>query len=384
MTSTDFDSDSAVASLTGALVESNDRLLGLLGLITADAPPSLDVAEMIDWVLHRANAILKLDQVQVVGDLDYLWGQSHPPAHSWSDRPRTGHFTDLEIIYGRDNARFDTADTKLLAAVTALVANAIATAQLHRSQLHQQLVANEHATAARITTMALPDRDAAPHMDGLSMFCDLVPARTTGGDLYTWQELDGDLWFAMGDVSGKGLPAAVLMTSIMSMIEAAMLRANEAGPIAVLAEVDRTMYNRLSDAAMFVTLAVGRWSPATGALSMVNCGHSPIVYCRDGTTCRVEATAPPIGVIEGVLPNVWTTSTKSTDVLVLATDGFTEQVNTAGVMFGEDHFDESIVAAASSAGAADEIGRTLLTKLDTFSDGCEQADDRALMVVRFT
>lgn len=384
MTTTDVEVQTAVASLTGALVESNDRLLGLLGLITADAPPSLEVADMIDWVLDRANAILAIDQVQVTGGLNHLWGQLETPTHSWSDRPVGEQASDLVVTYGRNSTRFDTADTKLLAAVTALVANAVATAELHRVQLDQQLVANEHATAARITTMALPDRDSAPEIDGLSLFCDLVPARTTGGDLYTWQALDGDLWFAMGDVSGKGLPAAVLMTSIMSMIEAAILRSRQLGPIAVIAEVERLMYRRLSDAAMFVTLALGRWSSTSHELTMVNCGHSPIVYCSDGVTQRVDATAPPIGVIEGLHPEPWVLQTQRDDVLVLATDGFTEQTNEVSEMFGEDHFDASIVATAASTDRADAIGRSLLETLDDFSAGCEQADDRALMVVRFT
>ena len=199
---TDVDSQAAVTSLTGALVESNDRLLGLLGLITADAPPSLDVLEMVDWVLERSSAILALDHVVLSGRIDHTWGHAALGTHQWVDHPRNGGEEDLKITYTRNSTRFDTADTKLLAAVTALVANAIATAELHRARLDQELVASEHATAARITTMALPDRQATPQVDGLSLFCDLVPARTTGGDLYTWMALDDDLWFAMGDVSG--------------------------------------------------------------------------------------------------------------------------------------------------------------------------------------
>jgi len=384
MTTTNVDADEALASLTGALVESNDRLLGLLGLITADAPPSLDAAEMIDWVLDRANSIITLDRVQVSGGVVHTWGRDEACDHAWADQPQTDEASEVRVIYGRDAHRFDTADTKLLAAVTALVASSIATAELHQAQLGQQLVANEHATAARITTLALPSNDTTPQVDGLSLFCDLVPARTTGGDLYTWHELDGDLWFAMGDVSGKGLPAAVLMTTIVSMIEAAMHRCCDDGPSAVIAEVERLMYQRLSDAAMFVTLVLGRWSPETSELHLVNCGHSPVVHCHGGKTSRVSATAPPIGVVQGLLPDQMVVRTEPNDVLVLATDGFTEQTNETGVLFGEDQFDASIAMVTSTTRTAQGIGQDLLDILDEFSAGTEQADDRALMVVRFT
>lgn len=383
MATTDLEPDVAIASLTGALVESNDRLLGLLGLITAEAPPSLDAADMIDWILDRANAIITLDLVQVTGNLVHIWGQHRTPEHTWTDRAGTPAVNEVVVTYGRNKDRFDTADTKLLGAVTALVASAVATADLHRAQLDQELVANEHATAARITTMALPNPKRAPRVDGLSLFCDLVPARTTGGDLYTWQELDGDLWFAMGDVSGKGLPAAVLMSTIVSMIESAMTRSSRLGPRAVIAEVERLMYRRLSDAAMFVTLALGRWSPADDELIIVNCGHSPVVYSREGATERVQATAPPIGVVDGLLPEPWTMATQRGDTLVLATDGFTEQADRSGSMFGEDDFDLSIAAVAPQANSAHDVGRVLLDKIEHFSTDCEQADDRALMVVRF-
>lgn len=385
MTATDLDPMGPVSSLTGALVESNDRLLGLLGLITADAPPSLDVTEMIDWVLQRAHAILPLDRVQISGAVEHLWGTPEASEHSWEDRPRSAEASDVLVTYGRNSKRFDTADTKLLAAVTALVANAIATAALHRVQLEQQLVSSEHKTAARITTMALPDPGSTPEVPGVSLFCDLVPARTTGGDLYTWREQDGELWFAMGDVSGKGLPAAVLMTSIVSLIDAVLLRSNKhQQPGQVVAEVERLMYHRLSDAAMFVTLALGRWSPTTGELCIFNNGHSPIVHVRDGRPQRVEAGAPPLGVIEGLLPEPWVTQTRPGDVLVLATDGFTEQPDHHGVMFGEDRFDHSLAIAAGVGESAGEIGETLLRELESFSAGCEQTDDRALMVVQFS
>ena len=376
--------ETAVASLTGALVQSNDRLLGVLGLITADAPPSLQAGEMIDWILDRANSIVALDSVRVQGETTHCWGSLELPIHEWQDRPRGAAGSNLVAIYGRSVGRFDTADTKLLTAVTALIANAVATAELHQSQLEQRLLATEHATAARITTMALPDRDATPDIDGVSLFCDLVPARTTGGDLYTWHERDGDLWFALGDVSGKGLPAAVLMTSIVSMIEAAICRPTAHEPAQVMAEIERLMYRRLSDAAMFVTLALGHWTPATNELSILNCGHSPVAYLRNGQPEPIPAGAPPIGVIEGLLPDVWVTRTNSTDVLVLATDGFTEQTNQDGLMFGEQRFDRCLSQAVATSSTAPDIGTYVLDELAEFSAGCEQADDRALMVVQFS
>jgi len=390
-------SDSALASLTGALVDANDRLLGLLSLITSEPPPSLAAPDMVDAVIDRAAPILGLDHVSVVGTLVHSWTQGAPTDHEgeWSTTIELADSGDLEMTFHRKSRRFDTGDTKLLAAVARLVANAVATARVHEQTVSQEVVAREHATAAQVAAAALPDPATMPTHAGVSFFAQLTPARETGGDLYTWREIDESIWFAIGDVSGKGLPAAVLMSTAVSAVDAAIARAHGDGPTAVVGAVDRWLYQRLSNAAMFLTLAIGEWNTTTKKLTVANSGHSPIVWCSGNDVERIQASAPPLGVIADLAPDPWATTTRAGDLLVLATDGFTEQANPAGELFGEDHFDATVLGHASElgctaelkhspAGLARMIGDALLADLAAHGDGCARSDDQTLMVVSFS
>lgn len=385
MATVEAQTENALASLTGALVDANDRLLGLLSLITNAPPASLSSHDLIDSIVGQAAPILDLDHVRVTGAETHAWGilSSTGIAGQWETTVALDSVGHVHVAFFRDHTRFDTGDTKLLAAVAKLIANAVATALVHRRTLQQEVVGREHATAAQVAAAALPDTSAVPGPAGLSFFANLVPARETGGDLFTWQEIGTDVWFAIGDVSGKGLPAAVLMSTAVSAIDASMLRHHEAGPAEVLAAVDRWLHQRLSNAALFITVAVGKWNSITNELTIVNAGHSPIVWCNEGTNSRVEASAPPLGVLEGCATTPWVCTTRPGDALVLATDGFTEQVNTSGDLFGEDEFDMA-VASAAHAGSASVVGHTLLQNVADHGTDCAQSDDRALMVLCFS
>ena len=373
------------ASLTGALVDANDRLLGLLSLITNDPPTSLAADDMITAIVERAAPILDLDLVELHGAQDYTWSRVASSDHeaSWSTSIELTDLGTLDLSFGRIHRRFDTPDTKLLGAVARLLANAVATAHVHHQAIAQEVVAREHATAAQVAAAALPDQASMPERTGLSFFAHLTPARETGGDLFTWQEIDSSVWFAIGDVSGKGLPAAVLMSTAMTAVEASITRSHNDGPVAVVSAVDRWLHQRLSNAAMFVTLAIGVWDADTETLTVANSGHSPIVWCGAEGSYRIEASAPPLGVIAGLTPDAWTTPTRPGDLLVLATDGFTEQPNAHGDLFGEDHFDTS-VHQARPLGDAGRIGETLLAQVAAHGLDCPQSDDRALMVLSFS
>lgn len=385
MTSVSNEGDSALTSLTGALVDANDRLLGLLSLITSEPPTSLAATDMIDAIIERAAPILRLDHVALDGSQVHIWTQGEPssPEGLWTTTIDVAGVGRVDMSFARALQRFDTGDVKLLAAVARLLANAIGTAHVHQQTIRQEIVSREHATAANVAAAALPDPATMPNPPGMSFFAQLTPARETGGDLYTWQEIDDSVWFAIGDVSGKGLPAAVLMSTAVGAVDAAIARAHAGGPSAVVGAVDQWLHQRLSNAAMFLTLAIGQWNTATNTLTIANSGHSPIVWCSSGTTERVDATAPPLGVIADLLPDEWTTTTEPGDVLALATDGFTEQTNTDGELFGEDHFDEMVLAFAPD-GDAHAIGGALLAQVAEHGQGCAQSDDQALLVVGFS
>jgi len=380
-----------LASMTGALVDANDRLLGLISL-TEVAGESLDEATAVRALLASTMPLLDADAAELVAATSHRVGTptQDPSAHRVEVIRHDGD-QQLTLRVWRRNAPFGTPERKLLDGVANLLTNAVRTARMHQTGLRQAVVEREHAAAARLTAAVLPDPLDSPKRSSIDTFARLTPARLTGGDLYAWDLIDGDLWFAVGDVSGKGLPAAVQMTTIMSALTGGLARHHQRGVGAVFEFVERMVFGNLSDAGMFVTLAVGRVlaHPTPNSdftVEIANAGHSPVVFCSGGLTRRVAASAPPVGVLLNQLPVVEVLEVSAPAALVLATDGFTEQEDAQGQAFGEDEFDQLIAAATSTDSTAFDataLGEHLFEQLHAHSGDCEQSDDRTLVAVTF-
>jgi len=376
-----------LTSMTGALVDANDRLLSLISL-TAVAGESLDEATAVRALLESTIPLLQADAAELAGTTVHRVGSATGTSSTHAVEV-TRHDGDQELTLRvwRSTSPFGTPERKLLDGVANLLANAVRTARMHRVGLSQAIVAREHAAAARLTSAVLPDPLTSPNRQGVEMFAKLTPARLTGGDLYAWDMIEGDLWFAVGDVSGKGLPAAVQMTTIMSAITGAFVRHHQRGVRAVFDFVERMVFGNLSDAGMFVTLTIGRVlahpSPNSRfTIEIANAGHSPIVFAHGSTARRVAATAPPLGVLANHSPEIELLEVPGNAALVIATDGFTEQENPDGAAFGEDEFDQ-LVAARSVGHGAKEIGDHLFDQLHAHTQSQEQSDDRTLVVMSF-
>lgn len=374
----------ALTSVTGALVDANDRLLELITL-TGTASTSLDEGELLDTLIEPTIALLHLDGCRLSAKIERTWGT--PPtvdlestAHQWKSNRNVAD-ESIEMVVWRTADPFGTADAKLLEAIANLAGNAIGMARMHAEGLAQAAIGQEHAAAAKLASAALPDPLIPPTVPHATIWAAARPARTTGGDLFVWAELDNQLWFAVGDVSGKGLPAAVLMTVCTTSIETAIQRHGEQGPVAVLDSVTRSTHRRLSDAGMFLTIALGRFCPTTRTIEMANHGHSPIVFRQAHEVRRISATAPPIGVLVDARAELESFVVQPHDLLVIGTDGLTEQIDAAGNLFGESHFDALVASLELSD--ADHVGTSILATVDTHRGTTAQSDDQTLMVIGF-
>lgn len=374
-------------SMTAALVDANDRLLGLIKLV-AVAGESLDETTTVNALLQAALPLLDADAAEFVGATVHRVGDRRGDTADYHAAVRRNdEEQELTVHVWRASSPFGTPERKLLDGVATLLRNAVRTARLHTEGLNQAIVAREHAAAARLTAAVLPDPSDIPSRAGIETFARLTPARTTGGDLYAWDLINGDLWFAVGDVSGKGLPAAVQMTTVMSAITGAFARHHQGGVQAVFEFVERMVFDNLSDAGMFVTLVIGRVlahpRPASAfTLEIANAGHSPVVFATGATAERIAASAPPLGVLAGHLPAVTTLEVTERSALVIATDGFTEQESANGHALGENEFDRLVHELADAP--AREIGDRLFDAVLTHGQDCDQSDDRTLMILSFT
>ena len=369
---------SPLSSLTSALVEANDQILALYDLATITTD-SLEETESVERILAQGQKLLRADELKLLSE------ESDRPVpeakiggttavvsveHSSGDR--------ATLIARRDAKPFGTPDKKLLNAVAHMALSAVHTSRLHAEALQQAVVARDHAMASELAQRSLPQW--RPDVQGVKVFARSDPARTAGGDLYSFAASEDHLDFVVGDVSGKGLPAAMMMSNVIMASNNAFQRHRDDGPGEMLRTIDRWLYEPLSDSALFVTIVVGRYERATGRLSLANAGHSPVVFIHDATARPLPASCPPVGVLEGIDPTETIVQVRSGDRLAICSDGFTEQENEAGEMLGDARLDQWLLDQNCPT---DEFGDLMFSQLETYAGSAGQTDDRTLFVLDF-
>lgn len=372
-----------VSSLAGALVEANDRLLGLIEL-TGVAVDSLDANEQITRILNVALGLLPADAATLTGAATLHVGAADSSwAHTMQAEAFVDDDTSIELTMHRNVEPFGTPEHKIAQAVANLVARAARIAALHANEVNRAVLVRDHGAAAALAQGMIPPPGSEPVVEGVALHARTEPARLAGGDLYVWGAHGDRLGFAVGDVSGKGLPAAVMMATVASATQNALRRFSQDGAEECMSAIHRWVSRQLSDAGMFVTLCVGLWTPGTGEIEMVNAGHSPIVLVTADGTQRIPASAPPIGVLDTLEAEVWTRTPAHEEVLVIGSDGLTEQEDPDGVAVGEDAFDQLVAEKAACTNDATDLANALFNHVAEHAVDADQSDDRTAMIIRF-
>ncbi len=208
-------------------------------------------------------------------------------------RLRAQRIGALELINKRGGALFDARDERVLGALAASASMVIHNATLAASLVEHERLQKELELAAELQRSLLPlARDEGP-VYGLN-----VPAREVSGDFFDHLQLpDGRILFTLGDVSGKGMNAALLMAKTASLFHCLGKRITAPGRL--LALLNDELVERASRG-MFVTMVAGCFDPATGRLRFANAGHPPPLRSgRNGRLRAYPAQAPPLGVVAG-------------------------------------------------------------------------------------
>ena len=246
----------------------------------------------------------------------------------------------------------------------------------------------EELNAARKLQMSMvPQSFPAPSADfPIDLHASMEPAREVGGDLYDFfMTEDGKLCFLVGDVSGKGMPAALFMARAKSLIRIAtdlMRSANgtSAPPADIIARVNRELCQDNGDM-MFVTLFFAMLAPATGEVEFCNAGHNPPYHLNGQGAVAIEGGK---GIILGVNPKaVYATgrlSLATGEGIYLFTDGVTEANNTAEELFGEPRLEAALRAAAASGSA--EIVKSVAEAVRGFVGNALPFDDITMLAIR--
>jgi phosphoserine phosphatase RsbU/P len=238
----------------------------------------------------------------------------------------------IEIINKRGgDGLFDAADLNVLQSLSTSAALAVLNARMAAALVEQERVKRELELAAEIQRSLLPPAQPAPFpIQGINH-----PARTVSGDFYDFFTLaDGRVCFNLGDVSGKGMNAALLMAKTASLFRCLGKTLHDPGRLLGLinAEICETVTR-----GMFVTMAAGIFDPATGRMRLANAGHEPpLHHTRDGAFKALEAEAPPLGISTGlVADDVYPETEFDLDggTLYIFTDGVTEGYLEDGTTF---------------------------------------------------
>ncbi len=251
----------------------------------------------------------------------------------------------LSLYRGAIDAPWSPEDIELIQGVADQAALALSQAKLYqRTQEQAEQMQAELAVARQIQGNLL--RQSLPDLDGMKVQACCFPAREVGGDFFeVYAHPQGDIWLAVGDVSGKGVPAALFMASAISVLRRELSQESPPEPHLVMQNLNRSLSEDLVSTNCFITMVLARYSPSTRQLVYANAGHIyPLVWSSRNVAAQLAAKGSSAvephylkvrGVPLGILP-IWQAASghmelNPGEVMLLTSDGITEAtVATAG------------------------------------------------------
>jgi len=276
-------------------------------------------------------------------------------------------------------AAFSAADAELLEFFASAAAVSIERALLHRHVLESQRIEQQLRVAHEVQAGLLPG--APPDLPGYDIAAIGLPTGAIGGDYYDYVPLAPErLGLVVADVSGKGIPAALIMATFRAALRHELRR--QADLAAVAAQLNRVVMES-RDASRFVTAVYGVLEQASGRFDYVNCGHNPPLLLRaSGAEELLGQGGPALGIFVGDGFEAGSARLDAGDTLVLFTDGVVEPTDARDVEFGAARLAEAVRGAAGRP--AEDALQAVVEATRAHSGRNEYDDDFTLVVVRRT
>ena len=251
--------------------------------------------------------------------------------------------------------------------------------QLNEVRAREQHIEDELAIARNIQQSLLPSTSTINSYNSLDISGLQVPARFVGGDLYDYYVQDNKLLFCIGDVSGKGVPAAMLMTIAHTLFRT--LSAHSDNLVNIMHALNEAISDNNPDL-MFITMFLGIMDLETGKVSYCNAGHNPPMVVRKGGVAFID-TEPCLlfGIDTSAEYIVYELALAPGESLFLYTDGLTEAENVDKELFGEER--ALRIAAGFASMTAQEQIAAIRQAVREYTDGAEQSDDLTLLAIRY-
>ena len=292
----------------------------------------------------------------------------------WHDENVTGL---LYVDSLRRENSFSEDDLKLLTSLANVAAVKLENARLVEEMIEKKRMERELELAGDIQQGLLPSE--APKVEGWDLVGTNTPCYTIGGDYYDFIERPGGLAVALGDVSGKGTGAALMMMVLRATMHFASER--EKTVTDIISQTNGVIYDN-SPQQFYATFFLGDLDTTTGKMRYINAGHiPPILYQKaSDTIARLEEGGTVLGLFDIAQFTEGESELQPGDILVIFTDGISEAWGANDEEFGEDRLAELVRDNASLS--ATELEELIQTEVDTFTSGAPATDDKTIIVVK--
>ena len=288
--------------------------------------------------------------------------------------------TGVLTVYDRKGSDPFTEDhARLLSIIAGQSAQIVENARLEEEERELRKMQEELLVATKIQNELLPK--TMLHIPGYDLFATTISAKSVGGDYYDFLQSEGPgVALCVGDVSGKGMPASMLMANLQATLRASFEAQHF--PAKVLEQSNRLLHKSTSDE-KFATVFLALLDSALNELRYANAGHDPaMLLSADGTVKHLAATGIPVGMFDGMEYGESVVEMKHFDVLLIFTDGIAESPDAKENQFGRDRIQDCLLRTKDSSAA--EIGHALLEEVAQFSKGMPQSDDRTILILKRT
>jgi len=295
-----------------------------------------------------------------------------------------GRALGLLVVADKENRAggiddFGPADARILSLFGNQAAIALENARLHREMVEKEKMEREIEIAASIQRTILPT--TLPAVEGILFAAGNRPTKQVGGDFYDVYPLpDGRVAFCVADVSGKGIPAALLVSTVHACIHL-LVEAGAPDLKGLVARVNRHLA-RFSSTRKFVTLFIALYDPADRSLRYVNAGHNPGIWIKPGGVTLLPSGGVPIGMFETALEVESRVELAPGDLVVLYSDGITEAADAKDEEFGMERLTRLL--ESGRALPPNVLKDRIFAAVESFTRGVPQYDDQTVLVARPT
>ena len=283
----------------------------------------------------------------------------------------------LTVFNKLSNENFSSNDQKLLSIIASQSSQIIENARLLEEERNLRMMQEEMRVAKETQINLLPKE--FPIINGYQIAAKTIPAKEVGGDYYDLIQIDDNRFaFCLGDVSGKGMPAAMLMSNLQATLRSHTVSNNLCKDI--ISVSNQLLYNS-TDPTKFATLFYGIINLASNEIVFCNAGHNnPLLYTDNKNIVELKTG----GIMLGCLPDSdfedEKISIKNNDVIVIYSDGISEAMNESEEEYGEEKLKELISNHIEDS--PDKIIENILSDVEMFVGKASQWDDMTLMIIK--